>query len=328
MLPEKNENNFSEISSSHLSEKNYEQPLIVNTFGLSTTVFAVIILLVVFISYQLLGALFSTLLFGVEFSEKPLQLRLGTMFAQLLLLLVPTLYIAHFETHDMKSFLRLKPPKISQIILAVIGVFSLGQALQVIILLQEKIPIPSSVQTVLDEIEKIMEQAFGVLVNAQSIPELLFVIFVVAVVPALCEELLFRGLVQRNFEHSFSTTRGFIITGILFGAYHLNPFLIIPLSALGIYFGFLVARSGSIWVAISAHFVNNALAAIATYLHIGDDFVVTGNPQQLSGIELFSTFALGCCVFFITTFYFLKTVEISEPVKEHIPSLSTTEYYE
>ena len=128
------------------------------------------------------------------------------MSAQLLLLLVPTILITQFETRDIKTFLRLKPPKFSQLVLSVIGVFSLGQALQVIVLLQEKIPLPSSVQTMIDDVQKLMERAFGVLVNSDSIPELLVVIFIVAVVPSLCEELLFRGLVQRNFENSFSAT--------------------------------------------------------------------------------------------------------------------------
>ena len=235
------------------------------------------------------------------------------MSAQLLLLLVPTILITKFETRDIKTFLRLKPPKFSQLVLSVIGVFSLGQALQVIVLLQEKIPLPSSVQTMIDDVQKLMERAFGVLVNSDSIPELLVVIFIVAVVPSLCEELLFRGLVQRNFENSFSVTTGFIITGILFGAYHLNPFLFIPLSVLGVYFGFLVSRSGSIWVSVCAHFVNNALAAVATYMHLGDDFVVAGNPEQLTGSELFSTFVVSSFIFFVSTYYFLKTVE--QPVQ-------------
>ena len=142
------------------------------------------------------------------------------MSAQLLLLLVPTILITQFETRDIKTFLRLKPPKFSQLVLSVIGVFSLGQALQVIVLLQEKIPLPSSVQTMIDDVQKLMERAFGVLVNSDSIPELLVVIFIVAVVPSLCEELLFRGLVQRNFENSFSATDYYY--GILFGAYSIR----------------------------------------------------------------------------------------------------------
>jgi membrane protease YdiL (CAAX protease family) len=281
---------------------------------MSFNIFAILVLVVVFVVYQIVGGLSAMLIFGTDFSENTNGVRIATMLSQFLFLLAPTLLFANYQTTDLKKFLRLNKPKFSQIVWAIVGVFSLSQALQVVVTLQEKIPLPTELQTLIDTFKRMMEEMYKSLVTANSIPELLFVVLVVAVVPALCEEILFRGVVQQNFERGLGTKRGFIVTGILFGAYHLNPFLIIPLCALGVYFSFLVARSESIWVSIVAHFFNNALACLAVYLNLGDDFLVSGKPEELSLAELLTTSIVSGIIFFVSTYYFLKTIEPKEQI--------------
>jgi len=283
-------------------------------FTMSFNIFAILVLVVVFVVYQIVGGLSAMLIFGTDFSENTNGVRIATMLSQFLFLLAPTLLFANYQTTDLKKFLRLNKPKFSQIVWAIVGVFSLSQALQVVVTLQEKIPLPTELQTLIDTFKRMMEEMYKSLVTANSIPELLFVVLVVAVVPALCEEILFRGVVQQNFERGLGTKRGFIVTGILFGAYHLNPFLIIPLCALGVYFSFLVARSESIWVSIVAHFFNNALACLAVYLNLGDDFLVSGKPEELSLAELLTTSIVSGIIFFVSTYYFLKTIEPKEQI--------------
>jgi uncharacterized protein len=88
---------------------------------------------------------------------------------------------------------------------------------------------------------------------------------VVAITPAICEELFFRGLVQKNLMIASGTRRGIIITGLIFGCYHLNPFLLVPLSVLGIFFSYVRVRSNTLVVPIVAHFVNNAVSAVGFF---------------------------------------------------------------
>ncbi|MBM4165423.1 MAG: CPBP family intramembrane metalloprotease [Ignavibacteria bacterium] len=283
-------------------------------FRMSYTAFAFIVLVVVFFTYQIIGGLSAMLVFGNDFSENTNIVRIATMLSQFLFLLLPTLLFTQYQTTDLKKFLRFRKPKLSQIVLAIVGVFSLGQSLQVVVTLQEKIPLPSELQSLIDTFKNMMDEMYKSLVTANSIPELFFVILVVAIVPALCEEILFRGLVQQNFERGLGVKRGFIVTGILFGVYHLNPFLIIPLCILGIYFSFLVAHTGSIWVAIIAHFFNNALACYAVYLNLGDDFLVSGKPEELSMLELLTTSIISAMIFAVSTYYFLRTIEPKEQI--------------
>lgn len=96
---------------------------------------------------------------------------------------------------------------------------------------------------------------------------LLFNIFMIAVLPAIGEELLFRGVVQRIFT---SWTRnhhwGIWITAILFSAMHLQFYGFVPRMLLGALFGYLLVWSGSMWLPIIGHFLNNGFAVIAMYL--------------------------------------------------------------
>ena len=142
---------------------------------------------------------------------------------------------------------------------------------------------------------------------------LLLVILVIALIPAIVEEVLFRGLVQRSFEIGLGRLRGVLLTGIIFGAYHLNPFSLIPLIALGVYLGFLAMRANSLWVSIAAHFYNNAAACIAIFLQQDDDAIVTGNPNQMSLAMLLGTFWFFGVIFLLSTYYF---VHITKPKQE------------
>ncbi len=103
--------------------------------------------------------------------------------------------------------------------------------------------------------------------QVETIWGLIFNIFMIAFLPAIGEELLFRGVIQRIFT---SWTRNFHwgiwISAILFSALHMQFYGFIPRMFLGVLFGYLLVWSGSIWLPIVAHFINNAVAVIAMYM--------------------------------------------------------------
>jgi membrane protease YdiL (CAAX protease family) len=154
-----------------------------------------------------------------------------------------------------------------------LSVFALQQVLQGYMFLQEEIPIPDSIERTIAPYKEMIEQTYRVLVTTDSIPELLFVVLVIAVVPAIAEELLFRGLIQSNLEQVFKGPFAAVTAGLVFAAYHLVPFTFVPLAILGIYFGYIVYRSQNLTLAIAAHFFNNFLACVALYFSLDEDFV-------------------------------------------------------
>lgn len=107
---------------------------------------------------------------------------------------------------------------------------------------------------------------------------LFFNIFMIGVLPAIGEELIFRGILQRIFaEWTKNIHWGILIAAILFSGMHFQFFGFIPRFLLGVLFGYLFYWSKSIWVPILAHFINNTVAVIAYYFYFDkvDDQIET-----------------------------------------------------
>lgn len=90
-----------------------------------------------------------------------------------------------------------------------------------------------------------------------------------AVVPAICEEAVFRGYLQQNLA-TLGIRWSVLLSGLLFGALHLSLIRLLPLAVLGLIFAEAVRRTGSLWAGVLLHFVNNATAlTLAFYLKPG-----------------------------------------------------------
>jgi membrane protease YdiL (CAAX protease family) len=96
---------------------------------------------------------------------------------------------------------------------------------------------------------------------------LMFNLFMIAFLPAIGEELLFRGVIQRIFTNMTNNHHwGIWISAILFSALHMQFYGFVPRMLLGVLFGYLLVWSGSIWLPILAHFLNNSIAVVAMYM--------------------------------------------------------------
>lgn len=90
---------------------------------------------------------------------------------------------------------------------------------------------------------------------------------VMALLPAIGEELCFRGVMQRIFGKMFQNPHIAIwVTAIIFSAIHMQFYGFIPRMLLGAMLGYLYYWSGSLWLSIWAHFVNNGFAVLMSYL--------------------------------------------------------------
>ena len=91
-------------------------------------------------------------------------------------------------------------------------------------------------------------------------------LLMIAVIPALGEELLFRAVVQQLVIRLVRNMHGGIwITSVLFGALHLQFFTFLPRVILGSLFGYLLEYSRSLWYPILVHFLNNTMAILFAY---------------------------------------------------------------
>lgn len=92
-------------------------------------------------------------------------------------------------------------------------------------------------------------------------------ILLMAVVPAIGEEFFFRGAVQSIFKKwSGNEHVAILITAIIFSAIHMQFYGFLPRFFLGVLFGYIFFMTGSIWLTVLAHFVNNAMSVILVFM--------------------------------------------------------------
>ena len=164
------------------------------------------------------------------------------------------LVVKKWHTKDIKKYVRVKLYSIKEVLLAVIiTILFIPFCYFISTLLEKALHIP-------DFFQKISIQLF----TADSLPKFIFLVFAIAVTPAICEEIFFRGYFQRTIERTLGM-KSFIITGIIFGLFHMQPLSLISLSLLGILFSFFYYRSKSIFPSSFAHFTNNFIALSLLY---------------------------------------------------------------
>ncbi len=167
--------------------------------------------------------------------------------------------VARLHTSQSLEFLRIRRPDPAGLGLAALGWAVLYPAVLWTGQLNQSIPLPESIraleQTQVDMIE-------GLLLGGELNTVFLFI--ALALTPAICEELLFRGYLQRQVERGWGTVASIVLVGVLFGLYHLRLSQVIPLSLLGIYLGFAVWATGSLWAGVLVHLLNNGLAVLVS----------------------------------------------------------------
>ena len=106
-----------------------------------------------------------------------------------------------------------------------------------------------------------VETAFSGILGDSALVSLL----VIALAPAICEEMLFRGLILHSLKERYKIASAIFITAALFGFYHMSLVKFIPTGLLGLALCYVVWRTGSIYPAILMHFLNNAYSVIIIY---------------------------------------------------------------
>lgn len=153
----------------------------------------------------------------------------------------------------------------------------------------------------MEDAAKIMIEKF---MEVDSISGLMFNVFMIAVLPALGEELMFRGVIQRIFSDWTKNHHwGIWITAFLFSAMHMQFYGFLPRMALGAMFGYLLVWTGTMWVPIIAHFANNLMGVLGYYLInkgvITNDIEEWGTAKEQIPLVVLSFIAVGILLFLV-----------------------------
>jgi len=201
----------------------------------------------------------------------------GIAATQVFILALP-LIAAFYLKADFKKTFKLKLPSIKDVIgtlILWIGTFILANLVGNILLY------------LFPENEEVVTQLNVVLKG----DNLWITLLVVALLPAICEELFFRGFIFSSLENSIKARNAVILAGLMFALYHINFIRIVPTFILGAAFAFAVYRTGSIFVSIIMHFINNAVAALSLFYpdafeRLEQVIMVVENDWIMAGIHL------------------------------------------
>ena len=193
-------------------------------------------------------------------------------FASLIAFLVPSFAVAFFTNGRIAKNMGFKCIKSIRLVylvllLSFVGLLLSGSAAS----LTEKIPVPTNFKAWATGLENTYKQAMLAMTKMNSIGDLLFNIVAVALIPALVEELFFRGALQKTIKNwSGHAVISIVITAIIFSAFHFSYFGFLSRMALGILLGLIYEYTKTIWLPALLHFINNGIAVIALYSVRGD----------------------------------------------------------
>lgn len=134
-----------------------------------------------------------------------------------------------------------------------------------IVMWNENLPLPESLSWIRD-MEDQMAATTEQMMALTSVGRLIIAILLIGVLTGIGEEFIFRGTIQRLIsERNTNIHVAIWITAIIFSAIHFQPLGFVPRMLLGAYFGYLLSWSGSLWLPVLAHALNNSIAVIAYY---------------------------------------------------------------
>jgi uncharacterized protein len=277
--------------------------------------FSVFLMICLWIIFQIAAMTAGMVIFGLNINEAANSmetlgnpstinfLKFVQLFSSIGMFIVSSFAAAWFIDNEPISFLGLrKQPKL-RFTLAGIALFILvipfNNSLSYF---NESIHLPGFLDwmdTYFREKETQMGDIMEAFLKPGSAGGLIYNLLVVAIVPGIGEELIFRGLIQRLFGRWFRNHHfAIVVTSFLFAAIHFQFLSFLPRLLLGLILGYIFYWSRSIWLVILLHFLNNTAAVVFYYYFHGgsaESYVENaGTPGNNLWLALIS--AAGCAV--------------------------------
>ncbi len=188
---------------------------------------------------------------------------------QIGLFLIPALWLAKTERQNISGFYGFKQVRPAVLLTALILMICALPLLEWVTELNQKMVLPEVFKGLEQWMKSAEEQGMEMtkaLLKMDHAGIFILNLGMIALLPALAEELFFRGALQRSFSRMFKNPHVAIwFVAFIFSAIHMQFYGFLPRLLLGAAFGYLYFWSGSLWYAIFGHFVNNAYAVCAAW---------------------------------------------------------------
>jgi membrane protease YdiL (CAAX protease family) len=281
--------------------------------------FSVVILFILGLVFQFLGAFLAAWIYGFRVSD---VLALGayedsnyvaaSKLIQILgsvgTFIVPAILFSYLFEGDLFSYYKFRnPTAMTPMLLVILMMISVIPFINYMAEINLKMEIPiRALDQLLRTLESTAEEMMVAFTATDSIGGLLVNLLMIGVIAAVGEELIFRGLIQRLMTQMLRNTHlAILITALLFSAFHFQFFSFLPRFALGLILGYLMFYGQSIWYPILAHFVNNAMGVIYYYFNSrgsADDMLEEIGTSTL--IPVAAVLSLALFLLFAVLWYF------------------------
>jgi len=172
----------------------------------------------------------------------------GTIVNQVIIFAVPVLVTWYMKSNQKELFSFKKPKKgtIPGSIVLYLGTYCLEMAIAGILIKA----FPASAENVSMSFEQLAKQP------------VILILIVMALMPAIGEEICFRGFLYGGLKNKYGVKWAVVLSAIVFGAFHMSLVKLLPTAMLGACLAYIVSVSGSIYIGMVLHFVNNAFSVL------------------------------------------------------------------
>ncbi len=265
-----------------------KNPLFVNSHPFTKILFLLFIIVVSFTIFLIIGLITAIPFFGINLSSFKEALNINNpeniglikymQFIQHLgIFVVPPFVAAYIFSKKPGNYLGAENVN-NNILLFVVAVGIILFAIPIINytgVINSELKLPASLSGFEAKIKAAEESAAKMteaFLNVHTFGGLLINLIIVALLPAVGEEFLFRGVLLKLLkEWTKNKHAAILITAFLFSAVHFQFYGFLPRFLLGALFGYLFIWSGNIWIPVTVHFVNNGLAVILYYFAKGSE---------------------------------------------------------
>lgn len=230
-----------------------------------STGFRVFIYLMALLVCTLVGSLLTLFLMG-DIN----QIKIGQGISSTLIFIAPPLILyATTRSNPLRQLGFCKPNTAWMLLIGVILMFVSLPITNLLTSWNEKMNFGEtfeSLEAMLKQLEETAGDLTERMLQADTFGGLLFNLLVIALIPAIGEELTFRGVLQQSLAKRCNAHVAVWLSAFIFSFIHFQFYGFLPRMFLGLLLGYLFYYSGSLWTSILMHFINNGTAVVVAYL--------------------------------------------------------------
>lgn len=290
--------------------------------------FGVFIAYVVFLSVLFIQGGFDVSLLNERiehFYTDVYMIRLMQVCQSIFVFICPPFILSRLYKESSKSFLHLRKPKLNHVFIAIFSILIMIPLINVLVQWNEGMHLPSFLKETelwMRESENTANRVTELMLNGTGWYDLTINLIVIAILAGIGEELLFRGFFQSivarilGYGHNPEKNKIWVMhttiwtVAFLFSAIHLQFYGFIPRLLLGVWFGYLLWWTGSIWIPILAHMTNNAISTMAVYSE--NNNLLKNDPNQIGLNETWWLCLISILLLAATIVYLKKEKRRSE----------------